>query len=152
MQGMGPKIKPTSRLVQVPVWPSSTSFHQALTPCIGGAGSPHPAAPTISLKALSRAPMTKHSCGIFFSVKKRVGGVLGEPGVPTPPRKDAARVRVRLCAPVCSGSSPRQVGGSKAEFLRISTMSCSCSETWCCSRRAATTAAPEPAWPSNSDQ
>ena len=89
--------------------------------------------------------MTRHSCGIFFSVKKRVGGVLGEPGAPTPPRSEAARVRVRLLAGVFSGSSPRQVGGRTAEFFRISTMSCSCSVTWCCSRREATTAAPDPA-------
>lgn len=80
---------------------------------------------TISLKALSRAPMTKHSCGIFFSVKKRVGGVLGEPGAPTPPRSEAARVRVLPWAGVLSGSSPRQVGGRMAEFFRISTISCS---------------------------
>lgn len=56
----------------------------------GVRGLPAPAAPgssaipTISLNALSRAPMTRHSCAIFFSVKKRVGGVLGEPGAPPP--------------------------------------------------------------------
>lgn len=107
---------------------------------------------TISLNALSIAPITRHSCGIFFSVKKRVGGVLGEPGAPTPPRREAARVSVLLLVAGLSGSSPRQVGGRTAVFLRISTISCSCSRIWCCSSLEATTAAPEPACPSNRDQ
>lgn len=107
---------------------------------------------TISLKAVSRAPITRHSWEIFFSVKKRVGGEPGEPGGPALPRKEAALVRVLLLAFRLSGSSPRQVGGRTAEFFRMSTMSCSCSAIWCWSSFEATTAAPDPAWPSNKDQ
>lgn len=50
---------------------------------------------TMSLKAFSMAPITRLSCDTFFSVKKRVGGVLGEPGAPAAPRSDAALVRTR---------------------------------------------------------
>lgn len=50
---------------------------------------------TMSLKAFSIAPITRLSCETFFSVKKRVGGVLGEPGAPAAPLSDAALVRAR---------------------------------------------------------
>lgn len=50
---------------------------------------------TMSLKAFSMAPITRLSCATFFSVKKRVGGVLGEPGAPAAPRREAALVRAR---------------------------------------------------------
>lgn len=52
---------------------------------------------TISLKAFSMAPITRLSCWIFFSVKKRGGGGVlhGDAGVPAAPRNEAARVRAR---------------------------------------------------------
>lgn len=50
---------------------------------------------TMSLKAFSTAPITRLSCEIFFSVKKRAGGVLGEPGAPAAPRSEAALVSAR---------------------------------------------------------
>lgn len=50
---------------------------------------------TMSLKAFSMAPITRLSWETFFSVKKRVGGVLGEPGAPAAPRSEAALVRAR---------------------------------------------------------
>lgn len=50
---------------------------------------------TMSLKAFSMAPIMRLSCETFFSVKKRVGGVLGEPGAPAAPRSEAALVRAR---------------------------------------------------------
>lgn len=52
---------------------------------------------TISLKAFSMAPITRLSCRIFFSVKKRGGGgvLQGDPGAPAAPRSDAARVSAR---------------------------------------------------------
>lgn len=96
--------------------------------------------------------MTRHSCGTFFSVKKRVGGVLGEPGAPAAPRNEAALVRVLLLEEVVSGSSPRHVGGKTAEFFMISTVSCSWSVMWWCRSFDATTAAPAPACPSNKAQ
>lgn len=50
---------------------------------------------TMSLKAFSIAPITRLSCEIFFSVKKRVGGFPGEQGAPAAPRSDAALVSAR---------------------------------------------------------
>lgn len=50
---------------------------------------------TMSLKAFSIAPITRLSCEIFFSVKKRVGGLPGEQGAPAAPRSDAALVSAR---------------------------------------------------------
>lgn len=110
---------------------------------------------TMSLKAFSMAPITKLSCETFFSVKKRVGGVLGEPGAPAAPRSEAARVRARLDVVVrrwLTGSSSRQVGGGRLGVQRISITSWRCRATWWWRRREATTAAPEPAWPSNNAQ
>lgn len=48
---------------------------------------------TMSLKAFSMAPITRLSCETFFSMKKRVGAALGEPGAPAAPRRDAALLR-----------------------------------------------------------
>lgn len=50
---------------------------------------------TMSLKAFSMAPITRLSWETFFSIKKRVGGVLGEPGAPAAPRSEAALVSAR---------------------------------------------------------
>lgn len=110
---------------------------------------------TMSLKAFSMAPITRLSCEIFFSVKKRVGWVLGEPGAPAAPRSEAALVSARWDVGVrwwLIGSSPRQVGGCRFGVQRISITSWRCRAMWWCRRREATTATPEPAWPSNNAQ
>lgn len=110
---------------------------------------------TMSLKAFSMAPTTRLSCETFFSVKKRVGGVLGEPGAPAAPRSEAALVRARWDVEVrwwLIGSSPRHVGASRFGVQTISITSWRCIAMWWCRRREAITATPEPAWPSNNAQ
>lgn len=110
---------------------------------------------TMSLKAFSMAPITRLSCDTFFSVKKRVGGVLGEPGAPAAPRSDAALVRTRWDEGVrwwLIGSSFRHVGGTRSGVQRMSMTSWRCRAMWWWRRREAITAAPEPACPSNNAQ